>query len=183
MTQTEAYFTYAHCKQTDGSIFYIGKGKRDRVVSHAHRNNYWKNVVSKHGLSVMRLAKWKIEQEAYDHERFLIWCFRDMGMQLVNLTDGGDGLSNPSDETRKKMSERNAMKRPEVAAKIAVARKGKPLSMEHKQKLSDAQKGKKRSDLTKQKMSARYSNGLDAEYRKKLSESAKKGWTKRKGKL
>ena len=104
MTEREAYFTYAHCKQTNGSIFYIGKGKRDRIVSHASRNNYWKNVVSKHGLRTMRLAKWKTEQEAFDHERFLIWCFKDMGIELVNMTDGGEGLANPSAETKEKMS-------------------------------------------------------------------------------
>ena len=35
-----------------------------------------------------------------------------------NCTDGGEGLSNPSEETRKKLRENNPMKRPEVAAKI-----------------------------------------------------------------
>jgi hypothetical protein len=183
MTKDEAYFTYAHCRQTNGSIFYIGKGKRDRTVSHANRNNYWKNVVSKHGLNIMLLAKWKTEQEAFEHEKFLIWCFRDMGMQLVNMTDGGEGLSNPSAETRKKMSTQNAMKRPEVSAKISAARKGKLLSTEHKKKLSEVQSGRKLSDSTRQKMSDRYANGLDAEYRKKLSESAKKAWAKRRAML
>lgn len=183
MTKDQAYFTYAHCKQTDGSIFYIGKGKRDRIISHASRNNYWKNIVSKHGLRVMQLARWKTEQEAFDHEKFLIWCFKDMGLTLVNMTDGGEGLSNPSLETRKKMSDRNAMKRPEISAKISVARKGKLLSVEHRKKLSEVQSGRKLSESTKKKMSNRYANGLDVEYRKKLSESAKKAWAKRKGLL
>jgi len=160
----EAYFTYAHAKKSDGQIFYIGKGRRDRIVSKLNRNNYWHNTVAKHGLTINILARWKTEQEALDHEKFLIWCFKDMGHALVNMTDGGEGLSNPSQETRSKMSQNNGMKRPEVSAKISLARKGKPLSSEHCLKLSKVQTGRKLSDVTKQRMAA----------------SAKEAWAKRK---
>jgi hypothetical protein len=97
----EAFFTYAHFRSDDLKLFYIGKGKRDRIASRANRNQYWHNTVAKHGLKIERMAKWKTEQEAIDHERFLIWCLRDMGINLVNMTDGGEGLANPSEETRK----------------------------------------------------------------------------------
>ena len=33
------------------------------------------------------------EEEAFSHEVLLISCFRGMGYELANLTDGGDGTS------------------------------------------------------------------------------------------
>ena len=51
------------------------------------------------------------------------------------------------------MKSNNPMKNPEVAAKMALSKKGKHLSEEHKNKISEAQKGKKVTVETKQKMS------------------------------
>lgn len=183
MTKDEAYFTYAHYRASDQSIFYIGKGKRDRVVAKVNRNNYWHNTVNKHGIFIERLAKWKTEKEAFLHEKFLILCFKDIGAKLVNMTEGGEGTSNPSEEVRAKMRANNAMKRPEVARKISEARKGKLLSIEHREKLSKVQIGKKLSEATRKKMSDGLIHRLTPEYRNKLSESAKKAWAKRKGLL
>lgn len=125
-TDQEAYFTYAHLRSTDNKVFYIGKGKQARIARKTNRNNYWQNVVSKHGFVPIKLAGWKTEQEAFEHEKFLIWCFKDMGYELVNLTDGGEGLSNPSQETRRKLSE---------------AKKGIVFSDEHRRNLSKVRKG------------------------------------------
>ena len=183
MTKEEAFFTYAHFKKSNGQIFYIGKGRKNRHLKKDNRNEYWHRIVLKHGISVEKLAIWATEQEALEHEKFLIWCFRDMGIQLANMTDGGDGLSNPSIETRLKLSQNNAMRKPENAAKISLARKGVKLSQEHSKKISLGLTGRKLSDVTRAKLSARYSNGISEEYHKKLSESAKKGWAKRRGEL
>ena len=190
-TQTEAYFTYAHARKSDNKIFYIGKGKQDRIFCKSTRNNYWNNTVAKHGFLPIKLAKWKIEQEAFAHEKFLIWCFKDMGIELVNMTDGGEGLSNPSKETRKKMSANNAMKRPEIAKKSAELRAGKklpPVGQEAREKMSKAKKGVPLSDSHKKKLSeVRKGVSFSEEHRKNMSISAKthalKGWeTRRKNK-
>lgn len=181
MTKDEAYFTYAHFRKSDGSIFYIGKGQANRHLSHANRNQYWHRTVNKHGLIVEKLDCWENEIDALDQEKYLIKFFKDLGYSLVNLTDGGEGLYNPSKEIRNKMSKNNAMKRPEVAKKISDARKGKKLSEKHKEKLSKVQTGRKLSDKTKAKMSARWKKGISDEMRLKMSESAKKAWAKRKG--
>jgi len=74
------------------------------------------------------------------------------------------------------------MKRPEVAVKISAARKGKPLSDEHCLKLSKVQSGRKLSEETRQKMRNRFLNGTPEETSKKMSDSAKKAWAKRKEK-
>ena len=87
------YYTYAHFRLDDGKCFYIGKGKSSRAWVTKGRSQFWKNVVAKHGYLVQILATWESEEEAFEHEKFLIACFRDMGHPLVNLTDGGEGVS------------------------------------------------------------------------------------------
>jgi hypothetical protein len=87
------FCTYAHYKP-DGGLFYIGKGKIRRSRQMDCRNSHWTNIVNKYGKpKVEVLANWETEQEALDHERFLIFCFRDMGFVLANKTSGGEGLS------------------------------------------------------------------------------------------
>jgi len=64
------------------------------------------------------------EEELNRKERSWIKKLSCKAPRGYNCTDGGEGLSNPSEETRKKMreaqrGENNPMKRPEVAAKVA----------------------------------------------------------------
>lgn len=85
------FYTYAHYK-SDNSVFYIGKGRGRRAWSKTNRNPHWRHIVEKHGAhKVEILAYWPTEQEAFEHEKFLIWCFRDMGYSMANITDGGEG--------------------------------------------------------------------------------------------
>jgi hypothetical protein len=101
------FYTYAHYKP-NGGLFYIGKGQRRRSRDMYERNSHWKNIVNKYGKpSVELLAKWETEQEAFEHEKFLISCFRDMGIVLANKTDGGDGTSGFkfNDEQKKRLAD------------------------------------------------------------------------------
>ena len=43
------YYVYYHRRLKDNSIFYIGKGKDDRVYSKIGRNIHWKRIVKKDG--------------------------------------------------------------------------------------------------------------------------------------
>lgn len=187
MTQDEIkFYTYAHFKKDDSTIFYIGKGKKGRETVHQGRNKHWVNTVSKHGLNVEMLAGWKTEQEAFDHEKFLIWCFKDMGYKLVNMTDGGEGISNPSDETRQKMSASQLGRNRKLTEKhktaLSLAHKGKPLSSEHRKKIALANSGKKKSSESIAKMSAN-AWAKTEEGRKKLSLSTANYWKRKKGLL
>lgn len=107
------FYTYAHYTP-QGRIFYIGKGTDpSRAYRFKNRNAHWNSVVAKHGKpKVEVLATWNTEKEAFEHEVLLIACFKDMGIKLCNMTDGGEGAS------------------------------GRILSEEHKQKIGAAQKGK-----------------------------------------
>lgn len=128
------YYTYLHRRASDGKPFYIGKGFCRRAWSAQNRNQHWRRTTAKHGLKVDVLAQWKTEAEAFEHEKFLIWCFRDMGCNLVNMTDGGEGQSGwiPSQETRQRISAANKGRRnsPEAAAAQAEKLRGRKQTAE-----------------------------------------------------
>jgi hypothetical protein len=101
------FFTYAHYKP-EGGLFYIGKGKRRRAYAMDGRNSHWQNIVNKYGRPTVKLlARWDTEQEAFDHEKLLISCFKDMGFVLANKSDGGEGTSGFkfNDQQRKNLSD------------------------------------------------------------------------------
>lgn len=101
------FYTYAHYKP-DNTLFYIGKGKRRRALSKESRNPYYKNIVEKYGSpKIEMLAKWENEQDALDHEMFLISTFKQMGFNLANLSNGGTGTSGFkfNDEQKKRLSD------------------------------------------------------------------------------
>ncbi len=100
------FCTYSHHKP-DGTLFYIGKGSVKRAHAKDNRNPHWRNIVAKHGsYKVEILANWPTEADAFEHEKFLISCFRDLGFSLANITNGGDGVAGHkhSAESKAKMS-------------------------------------------------------------------------------
>lgn len=102
------YYTYMHTRNDTGRPFYIGKGTARRAWDDrpSKRGAHWANVVKKHGHQVHILARWDTEQEALQHEVFLIDTMRHMGIEIVNKSDGGEGTSGYkwSEESRKKLS-------------------------------------------------------------------------------
>jgi hypothetical protein len=117
------FYTYAHYKP-DGTMFYIGKGSVCRAHNKAGRNVVWKRTVEKHGgFKVEILGRWSTEQEAFDHEIFLIDTIKKMGVPIVNIAEGGLGSTGfrhteQHKEFKKKMMlERNPMCNPEIRAK------------------------------------------------------------------
>lgn len=90
-------------------------------------------------------------------ERDFIAVFRAIGCRLTNLTDGGDGIFNPSEELRKKFRDAKLGKKlsEEHKRKIALGHMGKIMSEETKEKIRIANRfhGKKHSFETKEKMS------------------------------
>ena len=117
------FYTYAHYTP-QGRLFYIGKGQGGRAFSFYKRGEHWNNVVAKYGKPEAQiLAHWGTEKEALDHEVLLISCFRDMGYDLCNKTNGGEGTSGFKRTT-------------------PVWNKGIPLTDECKQKLSKTMTGR-----------------------------------------
>jgi hypothetical protein len=101
---------YLHRRNDDLSIFYVGMGSKKRPYSKRERNNYWNNIVKKHGYYTEIVADNLSVEDAYELEMFLISELgrKDLGIgRLVNLTDGGDGGKKPSLNTIKKAIETN----------------------------------------------------------------------------
>lgn len=141
------FYTYAHYKP-DGGLFYIGKGKRRRAYAMDGRNSHWHNIVNKYGKpNIELLAKWDTEQEALDHERLLISCFRDIGFLLANKSDGGEGSSGykHTEESRRKNSMAKKGSIPwnkGIKGAMKAWNKGVPMSEEQRAKCSIAKLGK-----------------------------------------
>ena len=96
MTTANEFYVYTHHKQSDGSIFYVGKGKGNRAHKFEGRNNLWNRTADKHGVEVRIIATNLTQQEAFDLEVRLIEQHGRININtgsLVNFTDGGEGVS------------------------------------------------------------------------------------------
>lgn len=165
------FYTYAYLRE-DGSPYYIGKGKGNRAYS-KHRKHI--KVPSKDKILILKNNL--TEDDAFKHEIYMINIFgrKDIGTGvLVNLSNGGDGVSGykHTEESKFKMK---SSKRPPVSketkekiSKTLTGRKKTPLTEEQKRKISETKKrlfkegkyktpngmlGKKHKEETKKKMS------------------------------
>lgn len=154
----------------DGRLRYVGKTRRGIKRAwepHSAHCDSWLKGLQAEGLErvvmiLERLSDDSTELELNEAERRVIAEAREMGADLTNLTEGGDGLPEGyrfSAETRKRMSE---------------SRKGIKFSSEHRSKISSSNKG--RTSVWKGKT-------IPKEVRKKMSEARKRYWEKRKTSL
>jgi len=138
-------FAYIHCKP-NGIPFYVGKGALRRVKYLGERNPYHKSTVEKYGKENILIGKLECSSDAiaFELEKGLIKCLKASGIKLTNFTDGGEGTSNPTPETRKRLSEAAKKRGISEACKEAKVKalKGKPLSENHKNLLKLRQTGK-----------------------------------------
>lgn len=122
------FYVYEHTRRDTGQVFYVGKGsgKRANCASRHHRSEFWQRVASKaHGFDVRLVVVGIDEELAFLAERERIDQLRRLGLQLTNLTDGGDGTS-------------GWLKSPEWRAKVGAAHRGKVVSPEVRAKISAA---------------------------------------------
>lgn len=158
----------------DYEPFYVGKGKRDRHLSHLNENNLKPN--NPKNKKIKKIIEFKLkpiiikfltnisEEEAISNEIKLISLIGRKDLKngpLTNLTNGGDGLSGHifSETHREKLTNRKL---------------GKKLTESHKQNISNSIKGEKnplygkishlkdkpRSIVTKMKISEKMSGDL-----------------------
>lgn len=139
------FYIYLLFRPWDGSPCYVGKGKGSRwMLRRARKNHRLLNIFAKAerlGIEVpaVKIRENLTETEAFMIERaFIAAIGRRPHGTLVNLTDGGEGVSGHvhSAESRAKMS---------LAAKGRPGpHTGRKLSAEHRAALSVAKLGKKR---------------------------------------
>jgi hypothetical protein len=108
-----SYYVYVLFRPWDGSPCYVGKGRGNRWASHEclglqHPNPHLANIFAKAQRLGLQMIKKKAhknlsEQQAFDAEINLIASIgRGKLGPLVNMTDGGEGVSgySPSQEMR-----------------------------------------------------------------------------------
>lgn len=145
---------YKHIRKDTNEVFYIGIGKSvSRANSFRNRNKYWYNIVNSVG-HIVEIVKdgldWK---DACSLEKQLIKEYGrwDLGLgPLVNMTDGGEGIENPSFEIVEKIKQKRKLQifSNESKQKMSISAK-RTMTDEHKKLLSEIKKGKKLSDTHK----------------------------------
>ncbi len=107
----DKYYVYLHLTKDTNIPFYVGKGKNNRYFYTGSRNRWWKHVVDKHDYVIKILEFNLTEQEAFKSEVFWIKFYGRKQIEtwgtLVNLTDGGEGISGYkfSEEFKKQRSD------------------------------------------------------------------------------
>lgn len=87
------FYVYIH-KKPDGTPFYVGKGHGKRAYKFNGRNLYHQAILNKYkGKIIVEVINCANELQAFDLEKIYIKQFRQYGYQLVNVTDGGEGVS------------------------------------------------------------------------------------------
>jgi hypothetical protein len=105
-------YVYRHIRKDKDQVFYIGigtddKGKHTRAFS-KNRNRYWKRIVDKTDYEVEILFDDITKEDAINKEIEFISTYgrHDLGLgTLCNLTDGGEGVVNMSEEGKERLRE------------------------------------------------------------------------------
>lgn len=157
---------------------YVGKGcgKRcDALMSHNKHCQNKINKITQASLNpiIIFLRKNVEESEAFDCE---ISYIKDIGRQdlkrgpLCNWTDGREGVANPSQETRRKKSEKFLGEKNPMF--------GRCLSEEHRQKIKQSNSNRECSEKTRQKIAQTKIGEKNPNFGKKLSQRIRQKMSK-----
>jgi hypothetical protein len=141
---------YFHRRGDNNQVFYVGVGdKKKRAYVKGGRNQYWKNIVKKHGYSVEIVNQDITFDEALELEKEYIKSFgRDT---LTNMTDGGQGTlglephnkgKSLTDQEKQVVSQRTkeGMADPQVKERIREGRKNYTYTTQHRENIGKANK-------------------------------------------
>ncbi len=152
---------YALIDPRFNEIRYIGittQSPNQRLIRHIsearhslrrdHRVNWIKSLLDIGIKPEFKIISDTTKENIFKEERKQITHFRNLGYRLTNSTDGGEGVLNPSPETRAKMSYHARNKSLETRKKLSLAMTGKKHSQETKKKISEHRKGKRSPPIT-----------------------------------
>jgi hypothetical protein len=142
------FLVYEHWRSDKNVPFYVGKSneRKRRATNMSNRSERHKRLTAKlrregHQVIVKIVDRNLPEESAFLLERMRISTYRAARVELVNFTDGGEGVSGwRADEVEKARRSRvqsEAQSRPEVRARRSAALKGKPKSAEARRKMSE----------------------------------------------
>jgi hypothetical protein len=149
---------YGHIRKDTNEIFYIGIGKEiKRAYSKKYRNDHWNNIVNKSDYDVIIIKSDLSWDEACELEKYYIKKIGRYDLSegnLVNKTEGGEGVNGHSEELKKVLRNHRLGKKmsEEQKKKISEANKNRVFTDEHKSNLSESLKKRKLSDEHKEKI-------------------------------
>jgi hypothetical protein len=139
------FCVYVHRRKDNNAIFYVGKGSYHRACNRSMRNRHWKFIEAKYGRTVEIVQWFDTEQEAFDHELFLIQSLRVFGAKLANVVDGGGGA-------------RGYKHTPSARQSMSQKRTGQPLSAHHRARVAEAQRREDVNEKRSASLRAYYSD-------------------------
>jgi hypothetical protein len=177
---SEITYIYALSDPDTNNIRYIGKSDnpRKRYQNHLvpsreanyHKEVWVKSLRKKDRKPIMSIVCSVDRNEWEDAEKYFIWLFRELGFDLTNSSEGGQGTNNPSGNTRGRMSRsskrrqltpeqleslreraRNLSKDPDVVARRSAKFVGQRRSKEFCRRISVRMMGWKPSEETREK--------------------------------
>ena len=102
------FYVYEHWRLDRDECFYVGKGMKNRAYKMRDRNAHHQAIMAKlsregRGMEVRMVATGLTEDEAFalEVERIAFW--REVGVDLANLTNGGEGTSGLPAHNRQKV--------------------------------------------------------------------------------
>lgn len=193
---TKRVFIYGLKDPESGVIRYVGKTKnlKGRFWRHLHDNvkthkGCWLNSLKRKDLvPTLEILENCLESEWVEREKFWIKHYKDLGNNLTNATEGGEGGTRlPGSKLSVAHCQAISKGRKgikfteEHKAKIGLASKGRKLTEEHKLKISlnSGLKGKPRPDDVKLRISQKQKGRKFTDEHKlniSISKKGKKPW-------
>lgn len=177
---SENTFIYALCEPETLQIKYIGKSDQPqkRFYNHlndrktTHKVNWLNQLKSKALVPVLKILEEVSKKDWEEREKYWISFYKNLGNNLTNSTNGGDGVPFTqeiiakisqsklghfvSEETRRKISKSKQNITEELRKKLSDAHKGKPIHINillNLRRLAQEKKGTKVKESTLIKMS------------------------------
>jgi hypothetical protein len=159
-------YIYRHIRLDKNEVFYIGYGgfnklEKENTYKRAYslrdRNKYWYNITNNTQYIIEIMMEELSIDKAIEKEIELISLYGRLDLKkgtLVNMTDGGEGNSNSSLETRLKISKSNKGKvfSDDHKLKLSIERRKRVTTDETKEKISKSNSGKKHTQESKDKI-------------------------------
>lgn len=156
------YYLYRHIRLDKNEPFYIGVARKrqnknfkslryehERAFVKSRPNNIWKSIARRSEYDVEIVYECDSESEILRKEIEFIKLYGRIDLNtgtLANLTDGGEGVNNPSEETRRKISSGLTGIKRSIQTRKKISENSKkqcrePLSNETKVKIGNKNRG------------------------------------------